>query len=303
MSKTISQLPIASTVASADVFPLDQGGLTKQATLSVIAAGLPSATGTGGLVRQGYPVFSTGFATNAINGISNSGAYSVVGGASFGASGGGFVNLYGGTHATNPGLLQLGTNGNGIINVLPSGNVGIGTNTPQERLHVAGDVRIDNNGNLQFTDTAGTNPQFVCQGDNNFVLYGTNSIGVLRPIMSCLMRSDISPLTVSAPIEAVGTIQIGVSGSPIQNVISAVFNHTPAAIAANGGVQTLDVPLTGATVGSVTTIECPGGVSNNAIILKANYISANTIRVYWINPTAASVTLSNANYRIVVINF
>ena len=86
MSKTISQLPIASTVASADVFPLDQGGLTKQATLSVIAAGLPAGTGTGGLVRQEYPVFSTGFATNAINGTSNSGVYSVVGDAVYGTS-------------------------------------------------------------------------------------------------------------------------------------------------------------------------------------------------------------------------
>ena len=280
MSKTISQLPIASTVASADVFPLDQGGLTKQATLSVIAAGLPAGTGTGGLVRQEYPVFSTGFATNAINGTSNSGAYSVVGGAVYGASGGGWVSLYGGTNVGNPGLVQIGRNTSALVNIAADG------------------IRLVNNGAaLFFTDTGSTSPYMASSVDGNFYFTGTNAAGAGRVIFQCLMRSDTSPFVVYPPL------QIGASGSPIQSVITTLFNHTPAAIAANGGVQTLDVTLTGATATRNTIVECPGGTSNNAIILKANFVAANTIRVYWINPTAASVTLSNANYQITVINF
>jgi hypothetical protein len=112
------------------------------------------------------------------------------------------------------------------------------------------------------------------------------------------MRSDTSALQVNVPLK------IGASGSPIKSVLFAsIASHTPSAIAANGGVQTLDVTVTGATDVATTIVECPGGMSNNAIILKANYISANTVRVYWINPTAASVTLSAASYRIAVINF
>jgi hypothetical protein len=280
MSKTISQLPIASTVASADVFPLDQGGLTKQATLSVIADGLPSATGTGGLVRQGYPVFSTGFATTSVNGTSNSGAYTIVGGAAFGASGGGWVSLYGGTNVGSPGLVQIGSNTSALVNIAADG------------------IRLVNNGAaLFFTDSGSTSPYMVSAVDGNFYFTGTNAAGAGRVILQCLMRSDTSPFVVYPPL------QIGAAGSPIQNVIATAFNHTPAAISANGGVQTLDVTVTGATTNQITLIECPLGMSNNSIVLKANYISVNTVRVYWINPTASPVTLSNANYRIAVINF
>jgi hypothetical protein len=262
------------------VFPLDQSGLTKQATLSVIAAGLPSATGTGGLVRQVSPVFSTGFATNEINGTSNSGAYTIVGGAVYGASGGGWVSLYGGTHVGSPGLVQIGSNTSALVNIGANG------------------IRLVNNGAaLFFTDTGSTNPYMTSSVDGNFYFTGTNAAGAGRAIFQCLMRSDTSPLVVYLPL------QIGASGLPIQNVISTIFNHAPSAIAANGGVQTFDVTVTGATNGGVTLIEPSGGMSNSSIIVRANYISTNTIRVYWINPTTSSVTLSSMFYRITVINF
>jgi hypothetical protein len=296
MSKTISQLPIASTVASADVFPLDQGGLTKQATLSVIAAGLPSS-GTGDLVRKTNPIFDTIFVSN-INGLADSGAYSIVGGSSLGVNGGAFVQVFGGTNASHPGKLFFGSGTLTHSAFDASGNLGIGTLTPAERLSVAGNIRVANpGGGVFFTDTAGGTPYMVGAVDGNFYFTTKNSAGVDRGVFRIAMRSDTSPLQVDAPLK------IGTSGAPIQNVLTTTFNHTPAAIAANGGVQTFDVTLTGATPAGVTLIECPAGVSNNAIVLKANFISANTIRVYWINPTAASVTLSNANYRVAVINF
>jgi hypothetical protein len=375
------------------VFPLDQGGLTKQATLSVIADGLPSATGTGGLVRQSspnftgntritdgaypfYELYNTAAPTDKkrfrayVDTFGNVGlartndaetvgtnllSWDTANTANFsfpvaittanatlatfsGSPGpGGFTGIrvqcadasaaavkiaffdFANETGANVASLWTGFETDGSTNlrflttpagsrsgdrrvervrITGDGNVGIGTNTPAARLHVrSGAIRVDNNEAIQWTDTGGSTPYWACQTDNNFALYGTTSAGAVRGIFDILVRNDTSALRVLAPL------QIGASGSPIQNVITTTFNHTPAAIAANGGVQTLDVTLTGATAAGVTLIECPAGVSNNAIVLKANYISANTVRVYWINPTAASVALSNANYRVAVINF
>lgn len=47
MAKQITQLPVAASVAASDVFPLDQSGTTKQATLATVSASLPVlATGS-----------------------------------------------------------------------------------------------------------------------------------------------------------------------------------------------------------------------------------------------------------------
>jgi hypothetical protein len=163
---------------------------------------------------------------------------------------------------------------------------------------VAGNIRLANsNGGLLFTDTGSTSPYMVSSSDGNFYFTGTNAAGAGRVVFQCLMRSNTSPFVVYPPL------QIGASGSPIQNVIVTAFNHTPATIAANGGIQTLDVTVTGASSSGSYLVNCPGGLSNDLIILKANYISTNTARVYWINPTASSITLAARNYNICVINF
>ena len=408
MAKQITQLPVAASVAASNVFPLDQSGTTKQATLTAIAAGLPTGTGTGGLVRETNPIFGSGITVGNVRGNADNSAYSVVGGNSAPgvATAGAWLSLYGGTAATNPGALVFGCNtaatgavtsggnfgfgtvspaarahvfapalasGTGSItsiarfdnsngsdsslrlsqvrtatgsswetattriqqwtDVTPQGfvsfnevnnqfgvsigvsdgvnnipivnikaspgnfNVGIGTTNTTSKLTVAGDIRIAQPSSLIFTDAAGTTPSFNCQGDNNFAFYGTNSTGGLRPIFTCFMRSDTSSFNITVPT-ILGT------GSAISAVFTTSLNSfAPAAIAASGGVQFTDVTITGVDGNCSTLVECSGGMSNNSIILKSNVVSTNTIRIYWINPTAASVTLSAANYRISAIKF
>ena len=306
MSKTISQLPIASTVTSADVFPLDQGGLTKQATLSVIAAGLPAGTGTNGLVRETYPTFYSGFATNGINGISNNGAYSIVGGAGFGASGGGFVSLYGGTNATSPGLLQLGTNGNGIINVFPSGNVGIGTTSPSQRLSVNGNLDcssvycqylgvINNFPQVQLTTTSNVGWRFHNTSNGASLGY-------------CIIQGSTDGFATNFvngfQIQANGACIIGPGSTEIRNIFSvALSSYAPAAIAANGGSQFLDVTLTGASSACACIVSPTSGPITSGVIVKAEVANTNLVRIIWVNTTTSSVTLPSSNYRIVAFAF
>ena len=301
MAKQITQLPVAASVAASDVFPLDQSGTTKQATLTAIAAGLPAGTGTGGLVRQTNPDFNSGVRiTGSIQSSSDAAGFNLGAGASaIGAPGSGaFVQLYGGAHPTQAGKMLLGSSTLTHSAFDASGNLGVGTLSPAARLHVNGILRVDGAGaKIEFTDTFGSNPAFVQQGDNNFVFYGTNSTGGGRGILSCIMRSDTEPLNVAVPLR-IGT------GSSISAVYTTSLNSfAPAAIAASGGFQSVDVTITGVDGSCSTLVECSGGMSNNSIILKSNVVATNTVRIYWINPTAASVTLSAANYRISAIKF
>lgn len=145
MAKQITQLPVAASVAASDVFPLDQSGTTKQATLTAIAAGLP-ASGTGGLVRQTNPIFSGGVTVNgqiagvqtSITGISNTLAWYASGGSSpAGASNSGaWIGLHGGLEPTSPGALVFGCNTVQTGIVTPGGDFGFGTTTPAARAHV-----------------------------------------------------------------------------------------------------------------------------------------------------------------------
>ena len=298
MAKQITQLPVAASVAASDVFPLDQSGTTKQATLTAIAAGLPAGTGTGGLVRQTNPIFGSGINVGNINGNSDASGYGIYGGASLGATAGGFIQFFGGTNPTNPGKLFFGSGASNHSVFDSAGNLGVGTLAPAAKLHVGlGSIRLDNNQSIQFTDSFGSNPAFFQQSDNNFVFYGTNSTGGQRVIFTCFMRSDTETLNVTVPLR-IGT------GSSISAVYTTSLNsYAPAAIVANGGAQFADVTITGVDGTCSTLVECSGGMSNNSIILKSNVVATNTVRIYWINPTAASVTLSAANYRISAIKF
>lgn len=168
-----------------------------------------------------------------------------------------------------------------------------------ERFRVKSDGPVLFNGTpLSFTDTAGTNPNFACQNDNNFVFYGTKTDGTPKAIFSCFMRSSTSQ-----PLQFIAPVKIGSNGGAIGSILTAGFFHTPATIAANGGVQFLDVTLTGADSNTVCFVECNGGMNVNAIILKANVISTNVVRVYWINPTPSSVSLTGQNYRVCAVTF
>ena len=305
MAKQITQLPVAASVAASDVFPLDQSGTTKQATLTAIAAGLPAGTGTGGLVREVYPSFFSGLATNGVNGFSATGAWSCNGGDTFGPTGGGFVSFYGASHPVSPGLLQLGTNGGGLINVLPSGNIGLGTTTPTQRLSVNGNIDCSTLFS-QSVSVINNFPQVTCTTSAGYGwrFHNTSSGASLG---YCIIQGTTDNFASSFingfQINTNGSCVIGPGSSAVQNVYTAVAFLSPPAIAANGGVQFLDVTVTGATNNMVCMVEAPGGLSNNSIVVKANYVSADTVRVYFVNPTASSVTLTPVNYRIACIKF
>jgi hypothetical protein len=72
--------------------------------------------------------------------------------------------------------IALGAVGSLAMFIDTSNNVGIGTTSPGDRLDVAGgNIRIANNYNLLFRNTAGTaTARFLVQNDDNFVVYNAS---------------------------------------------------------------------------------------------------------------------------------
>jgi hypothetical protein len=108
--------------------------------------------------------------------------------------------LLGGNGGTNPAIQFLGTtdsqplvfktNNAERMRLLSNGNVGIGTNSPLERLDIVGSLRVNSNANVSTTvgsgafkilNTAGTaglhfdTNEILCLGSSVFALNGSNS--------------------------------------------------------------------------------------------------------------------------------
>ncbi len=71
----------------------------------------------------------------------------------------------------------LGVNGTEYMR-LQSGNVGIGTTSPEDKLHVAGNVVIDNNYALVANNTAWANINLIGLNSSNNIVIGANSSGL-----------------------------------------------------------------------------------------------------------------------------
>jgi hypothetical protein len=137
MAKTITQLPDATTVGASDEMIIQQGGITKRATIAEL---------------------KTEVAALGANNITVSSANRSI------------------TNTTNH-ALSFGTNNTERVRIAASGNVGIGTATPSQALHVDGVLQITRSSYpvLQIQQTGSTGVGQVAVNGDVFELRQTQN--------------------------------------------------------------------------------------------------------------------------------
>ncbi|MFQ3611874.1 MAG: hypothetical protein SNJ72_10320, partial [Fimbriimonadales bacterium] len=123
-------------------------------------------------------------------------------------------------------------NGNELVTIKGDGKVGIGTNSPSERLHiVGGNLRVDN-GAIQSWGPITLHPDVDGTGDNNVYITGTLTVGGSRfllgggdyPIYSRRIEARVEPV---GPVWA-GVVQtFGGNGSTNVYLTYPTINEIP----------------------------------------------------------------------------
>lgn len=165
-------------------------------------------------------------------------------------------------------------------------------------VHSSASLKTWNNQAIKFTDNLGsTSPGLYMQSDNNIVLYGSNSIGGIRPIFACFARSDNSALFTNLPF------QLGTNGTPITTMYSVV-GIFPGNTVSSHNYITLGITVTGATTNSFVLFTLgAGGTGSGFLNLIAYVNSANSVLLRVQNVSNSSQTFSNFYYRVTVFNF
>ncbi len=141
-----------------------------------------------------------------------SGAYNVAVGANAGTNlssgsnniiiGGNGLDFPSNTHSNqlNIGNIIYGTNIDGTVNDISTGNIGIGVQYPEERLHVDGNIRMDYNASVYWTT------YIVYDNDYNFSYNGTLKAwiddvdGSYHSISDRRLKASIKPIDNALPI-------------------------------------------------------------------------------------------------------
>jgi hypothetical protein len=169
--------------------------------------------------------------------------------------------------------LQLGTNNNIRLTIDSIGNVGIGTNSPQQKLHVEGDVYLANNRNLYFGNSG------VAAGAIRF--YNSTSSTTKSIIGSYLNIADEgniefangASLTTKMVITSGGNVGIGTTNPTYQLQVSS----------ASGGLISLNSTVTNTFRGIVFQNNAASDSTEYAYI---KYNATSGEMRYYANPAA-----------------
>lgn len=136
-----------------------------------------------------------------------------------------------GTDPANSGSRDFGfydmSRGTALTLQAGTGNVGIGTVSPRQALDVYGSIALSNGGRYLFTDAQGASPNFVAQGDNNFVFYNTDSSGSIYPVFSQQMHAASPTFIFYSAISTPSDSRLKKDIEPVSGAISILKQIRP----------------------------------------------------------------------------
>jgi hypothetical protein len=172
----------------------------------------------------------------------------------------------------------LRTNNTERMRVLSTGEVGVGTITPDTRLQVEGTQ--DNNGTtaiFKVTNTGGASMLFdgnEIDGASNGPIYLNNN--------------------------STGGVYIGANGTGLKEIIKVTVSVPTFTVTANNCVNQ-DISVANAAVDSAVSASPDIGILNGLFIAYARVSSAGIVRVRICNFTSSSITQSTSDFHVAVV--
>jgi hypothetical protein len=99
-----------------------------------------------------------------------------------------------------------------------------------------------------------------------------------------------------------GGVTVGLGGSEIKSIFTGGTTFDCPSIAADGGVETTTMTVTGTTTNSVVVAVKLGGALEAGVILSARGSAANTVELSFVNTTASPIDPNGATFLIIVFN-
>jgi hypothetical protein len=175
------------------------------------------------------------------------------------------------------GGLSFRTNSNPHMTLTNLGSVGVGTSTPDTKLHVEGTV--DNNG---------TTATFKVTNGGSSMLFDGNEID----------GASNGPIYLNN--NSTGGVFIGANGTGLKEIIKATVSIPTFTVSANL-CSNQDISVANAAIDSAVSASPDNGISTGLFIAYARVSSAGIVRIRVCNFTASSITQITSDFHVAVV--
>lgn len=205
------------------------------------------------------------------------------------------------------GHMSFCTNNTQRMMILSSGEVGIGTSSPAEKLAVIGAETTlhGKNACISVSNASAVGTGWFLRAGAAGTATPTGGFSIAdnagyRFSIDNAGRVGINTTTPSAILDVNGTTKIGTLGTALTNIIKTTVNVDVAPIAA-GSTILVAWTVTNAATGSTVSVSPATSLANGLIIAYARVSAANTVELKFTNVTGASIDPALMDYYVTII--
>ncbi len=209
-----------------------------------------------------------------------------------------------------------GTGANERMRIDGNGNVGIGTTAPTQKLDVNGSINAASSIYLDGANSnTGTKTPGVIfggsssgEGISSKRTSGTDQYGLdfytassLRMSVTQTGNVGIGTNVPASTLDVQGTVNLGVGGTPFNNIMRGTFTITNSTVISNGDKQTSTVTINGVTTGANVILNPQAALPGAIGIASVRVSAANTIVIAFINTSTTALAVGTVTFTYTII--